>query len=278
MGARHQGRRLDRGRRRSGLRQAHQRARHRDRDLRPRHADRAQRDAGRRPGEELDARRPHRPHRRGGQRRLRERRRDGARDPHRRRQGAGFGAGDPGPAGAIQPIRRLGAEIRAHLLRRRRRDGGKGAQRDEFRHPAPHARGGPAHPLSQVIRRAGRRRSNRLPARERPFLHRRAAPFRAAADRRQRADRRADAAASELDRLLRPDDRPAWARPISPACSPARWRRRRSCAASAISAPSRPSSRVGDRRRDPDAGLGARRRRGCSAAARSASSSPASMR
>ena len=102
VGARHQGRRLDRGRRRSGLRQAHQRARHRDRDLRPRHADRAQRDAGRRPGEELDARRPHRPHRRGGQRRLRERRRDGARDPHRRRQGAGFGAGDPGPAGAIQ--------------------------------------------------------------------------------------------------------------------------------------------------------------------------------
>ena len=64
VGARHQGRRLGRGRRRSGLRAAHQRARHRDRDLRPRHADRAQRDAGQRPGEELDARRPHRPHRR----------------------------------------------------------------------------------------------------------------------------------------------------------------------------------------------------------------------
>ena len=60
----------------------------------------------------------------------------------------------PAPLVLFSRVRRLGAEIPAHLLRRRRRDGGTGAQRDELRHPAPHARGGPAHSLPQVTRRA----------------------------------------------------------------------------------------------------------------------------
>ena len=52
---------------------------------------------------------------------------------------------DPRAAGDVQRVRRLGAEVSAHLLRRRRPDGGAHAQRDQFRRAAPHARGGNAH-------------------------------------------------------------------------------------------------------------------------------------
>ncbi len=63
-----------------------------------------------------------------------------------------LGADDPGAAGAAERFRRLVAEIRIDLFRRRRRDGGARAQRNELRHPSPPARSGLASPLPQVAR------------------------------------------------------------------------------------------------------------------------------
>ena len=55
-----------------------------------------------------------------------------------------------GAAGAVQRTRRLGAEVPADLLRRRRADGGADKERTEFRRLPAHARGGAADSVSEV--------------------------------------------------------------------------------------------------------------------------------
>ena len=95
VGAQHPGRRLGRGGERPGIRARHQRPRDRDRDLRPRDPDRAERESRHRRGQELGPQRPGRAHHHPDQRRLRERRRTGARHADRRGQGAGPGARFP---------------------------------------------------------------------------------------------------------------------------------------------------------------------------------------